>query len=102
MRGNGFRAVPLSCFNHSQARMLLGLGGYTMEETSPNKIVLGWKARRLLSASVWEPPPMSVPSSPPEGALQSSVGMAQVSGGVGRMEFDYIDSFLVEPAYALV
>ncbi|CAL4938644.1 unnamed protein product [Urochloa decumbens] len=104
MRGNGFRAVPLSCFNHSQARLLLGLfnDGYTMEETSPNKIVLGWKARRLLSASVWAPPPMSVPSSPAEGAFQP-VGIAPASGGgVGRMEFDYIDSFLVEPAYALV
>ncbi|KAF8683612.1 hypothetical protein HU200_044534 [Digitaria exilis] len=100
MRGNGFRAVPLSCFNHSQARLLLGLfnDGYTMEETSPNKIVLGWKARRLLAASVWAPPPMSVPSSPAaEGAFQPVA-----SGGVGRMEFDYIDSFLVEPAYALV
>ncbi|CAL4913674.1 unnamed protein product [Urochloa decumbens] len=106
MRGNGFRAVPLSCFNHSQARLLLGLfnDGYTMEETSPNKIVLGWKARRLLAASVWAPPPMSVPSSPAEGAFQP-VGIAPpASGGVGmgRMEFDYIDSFLVEPAYALV
>ncbi|CAN6301467.1 unnamed protein product [Urochloa humidicola] len=104
MRGNGFRAVPLSCFNHSQARLLLGLfnDGYTMEETSPNKIVLGWKARRLLAASVWAPPPMSVPSSPAEGAFQP-VGIATASsGGVGRMEFDYIDSFLVEPAYALV
>ncbi|KAK3151120.1 hypothetical protein QOZ80_3AG0242030 [Eleusine coracana subsp. coracana] len=103
MRGNGFRAVPLSCFNHSQARLLLGLfnDGYTMEETAPNKIVLGWKARRLLSASVWAPPPVSVPSSPPEGVIQS-VEMAPVSGGVGRMDFDYIDSFLVEPAYALV
>ncbi|KAL6907580.1 hypothetical protein ACP4OV_002619 [Aristida adscensionis] len=103
MRGNGFRAVPLSCFNHSQARLLLGLfnDGYTMEETSPNKIVLGWKARRLLSASVWSPPPMAVPPSPPEGVFQT-VGMAPASGGVGRMEFDYIDSFLVEPAYALV
>ncbi|KAG2541939.1 protein NODULATION SIGNALING PATHWAY 2-like [Panicum virgatum] len=103
MRGNGFRAVPLSCFNHSQARLLLGLfnDGYTMEETSPNKIVLGWKAQRLLSASVWAPPPLSVPSSPAEGAFQP-VGIAPASGGVGRMEFDYIDSFLVEPAYALV
>ncbi|KAL6649629.1 hypothetical protein ACP70R_013853 [Stipagrostis hirtigluma subsp. patula] len=103
MRGSGFRAVPLSCFNHSQARLLLGLfnDGYTMEETSPNKIVLGWKAQRLLSASVWAPPPMSVPSSPPEGVFQP-VAMAPASGGVGRMEFDYIDSFLVEPAYALV
>ncbi|KAL6645830.1 hypothetical protein ACP70R_017438 [Stipagrostis hirtigluma subsp. patula] len=159
MRGSGFRfrAVPLSCFNHSQAdksvwskakgehtpaspsgrggsamcaagtpaahlaaaddsgdacghggpasqaRLLLGLfnDGYTMEETSPNKIVLGWKSQRLLSASVWAPPPMSVPSSPPEGVFQP-VAMAPASGGVGRMEFDYIDSFLVEPAYALV
>ncbi|XP_062208859.1 protein NODULATION SIGNALING PATHWAY 2-like [Phragmites australis] len=103
MRGNGFRSVPLSCFNHSQARLLLGLfnDGYTLEETSPNKIVLGWKARRLLSASVWAPPPMSLPSSPPEGAFQP-VEMAPASGGVSRMEFDYIDSFLVEPAYALV
>ncbi|RLM55900.1 hypothetical protein C2845_PM10G22080 [Panicum miliaceum] len=72
------------------------LSASTMEETSPNKIVLGWKARRLLSASV------SVPSSPAEGAFQP-VGIAPAaSGGVGRMEFDYIDSFLVEPAYALV
>lgn len=103
MRGNGFRAVPLSCFNHSQARLLLGLfnDGYTMEETSPNKIVLGWKARRLLSASVWAPPPVSVPSSPTEGAFQP-VGMSPDSGGVGRVDFDYIDSFFVEPAYALV
>ncbi|KAI4967128.1 hypothetical protein ZWY2020_030285 [Hordeum vulgare] len=54
MRGSGFEMVPLSCFNHSQARLLLGLfnDGYTVEETRPNKIVLGWKARRLLSASV--------------------------------------------------
>jgi hypothetical protein len=105
MRRNGFTAVPLSCFNHSQARLLLGLfnDGYTMEETSPNRIVLGWKARRLLSASVWAPPPMSVPSSPAEGAFQPmGIAPATASGGVNRMEFDYIDSFLVEPAYALV
>jgi hypothetical protein len=95
--------VPLSCFNHSQAKLLLGLfnDGYTMEETFPNKIVLGWKARRLLSASVWAPPPVSVPSSPTEAAFQP-VGMSPATGGVGRMDFDYIDSFLVEPAYALV
>ena len=51
--------------------------------------------------AIWAPPPMSVPSSPAEGAFQP-VGIAPASGGVGRMEFDYIDSFLVEPAYALV
>ncbi|EAZ26349.1 hypothetical protein OsJ_10230 [Oryza sativa Japonica Group] len=105
MRGSGFTAVPLSCFNHSQARLLLGLfnDGYTVEETGPNKIVLGWKARRLMSASVWAPPPLPVPSSPPEGVCQPVVGMAPVAtGGFARTEFDYIDSFLVEPAYALV
>ncbi|XP_047084068.1 protein NODULATION SIGNALING PATHWAY 2-like [Lolium rigidum] len=103
MRGSGFKAVPLSCFNHSQARLLLGLfnDGYTVEETTPNKIVLGWKARRLLSASVWAPPPLSVPSSPAEGAFQT-MGMAPASVGFSRTEFDFIDSFLVEPAYALV
>ncbi|KAF7041987.1 hypothetical protein CFC21_051693 [Triticum aestivum] len=103
MRGSGFEMVPLSCFNHSQARLLLGLfnDGYTVEETRPNKIVLGWKARRLLSASVWAPPPLSVPSSPADGVCQP-MGMAPSSGGFGRTEYDYVDSFLVEPAYALV
>uniref|UniRef100_A0ACD5XJS5 Uncharacterized protein n=1 Tax=Avena sativa TaxID=4498 RepID=A0ACD5XJS5_AVESA len=102
MRGSGFKAVPLSCFNHSQARLLLGLfnDGYTVEETKPNKIVLGWKSRRLLSASVWAPPPLSVPSSPAEGAFQA-MGMTPASGGFSRTEYDFIDSFLVEPAYAL-
>ncbi|XP_003558300.2 nodulation-signaling pathway 2 protein [Brachypodium distachyon] len=105
MRGSGFKAVPLSCFNHSQARLLLGLfnDGYTVEETRPNKIVLGWKARRLLSASVWAPPPLSVPSSPAEAVFQPiGMAMAPAASGFGRMEFDFIDSFLVEPAYALV
>uniref|UniRef100_A0A0D9VS81 Uncharacterized protein n=1 Tax=Leersia perrieri TaxID=77586 RepID=A0A0D9VS81_9ORYZ len=105
MRGSGFAAVPLSCFNHSQARLLLGLfnDGYTVEETGPNKIVLGWKARRLMSASVWAPPPLPAPASPPEGVCQPVVGMAPAAtGGFVRTEFDYIDSFLVEPAYALV
>uniref|UniRef100_J3LM89 Uncharacterized protein n=2 Tax=Oryza brachyantha TaxID=4533 RepID=J3LM89_ORYBR len=104
MRGNGFAAVPLSCFNHSQARLLLGLfnDGYTVEETGPNKIVLGWKARRLMSASVWAPPPLPVPSSPPEAVCQPVAGIAPATGGFARTEFDYIDSFLVEPAYALV
>jgi hypothetical protein len=46
---------------------------------------------------------MSVPSSPAEGAFQPmGIAPATASGGVNRMEFDYIDSFLVEPAYALV
>ncbi|KAF0913999.1 hypothetical protein E2562_026381 [Oryza meyeriana var. granulata] len=104
MRGSGFAAVPLSCFNHSQARLLLGLfnDGYTVEETGSNKIVLGWKSRRLMSASVWAPPPLPVPSSPPEGVCQPVVGIAPANGGFGRTECDYIDSFLVEPAYALV
>jgi hypothetical protein len=44
-----------------QAKLLLDLfnDGHIMEEMLPNKIVLGWKACRLLSASVWVPPPLS-------------------------------------------
>jgi hypothetical protein len=81
MRGTGFKAVPLSYFNHSQARLLLGLfnDGYTVKETRPNKIVLGWKARRLLSASVWTPPPLSETSSSVEGAIQA-MGLTPASG----------------------
>ncbi|KAG6471815.1 protein NODULATION SIGNALING PATHWAY 2-like [Zingiber officinale] len=58
MTAMGFGKVSISCFNHSQAKLLLGLfkGGYKVEETATNKLVLGWKTRRLLSASVWKPP----------------------------------------------
>ncbi|CAJ1971852.1 unnamed protein product [Sphenostylis stenocarpa] len=51
----GFRGVPVSFANHCQANLLLGLfnDGYRVEELGNNKLVLGWKSRRLLSASVW-------------------------------------------------
>ncbi|KAL0438080.1 UNVERIFIED_CONTAM: protein NODULATION SIGNALING PATHWAY 2 [Sesamum latifolium] len=51
----GFRAVNTSFANHCQAKLLLGLynDGYRVEELSSNKLVLGWKSRRLLSASIW-------------------------------------------------
>ncbi|KAM4069912.1 hypothetical protein ACB094_12G125700 [Castanea mollissima] len=41
--------------NHCQAKLLLSLfnDGYRAEEVANNKIVLGRKLRRLLSASVW-------------------------------------------------
>ncbi|TKY56183.1 Nodulation-signaling pathway 2 protein [Spatholobus suberectus] len=51
----GFRGVPVSFANHCQANLLLGLfnDGYRVEELGNNRLVLGWKSRRLLSASVW-------------------------------------------------
>lgn len=51
----GFRGVNISYGNHCQAKLLLGLfnDGYRVEELGNNKLVLGWKSRRLLSASVW-------------------------------------------------
>nr|QJD20779.1 GRAS protein [Datisca glomerata] len=57
--GVGFRGVPISYGNHCQAKLLLGLfnDGYRVEEMGNNKLVLGWKSRRLFSASVWAPPP---------------------------------------------
>ncbi|KAG0480318.1 hypothetical protein HPP92_011176 [Vanilla planifolia] len=55
MPAAGFDWVPLSFFNLSQARLLVGLfhDGFHIEEDAPNKVVLWWKSRRLLSASVW-------------------------------------------------
>nr|KYP44588.1 Nodulation-signaling pathway 2 protein [Cajanus cajan] len=51
----GFRGVPISFANHCQANLLVGLfnDGYRVEELGNNKLVLGWKSRRLLSASLW-------------------------------------------------
>ncbi|KAI3464493.1 hypothetical protein Pfo_021156 [Paulownia fortunei] len=51
----GFRPMNISFANHCQAKLLLGLynDGYTVEELTINKLVLGWKSRRLLSASIW-------------------------------------------------
>ncbi|CAI9778103.1 unnamed protein product [Fraxinus pennsylvanica] len=51
----GFRPINISFASHCQAKLLLGLynDGYRVEELSNNKLVLGWKSRRLLSASIW-------------------------------------------------
>lgn len=59
MEGSGFGPVGLSNFNHCQAKLLVGLfnDGYRVEEVGTNKLVLGWKSRRLLCASAWSPPP---------------------------------------------
>nr|XP_010926532.1 nodulation-signaling pathway 2 protein-like [Elaeis guineensis] len=63
MVGRGFGRVGISCFNHCQARLLLGLfnDGYRVEEDGPNKLVLAWKSQRLTSASIWSPPPPPPP-----------------------------------------
>ncbi|KAF9608457.1 hypothetical protein IFM89_009823 [Coptis chinensis] len=55
MNGAGFDPMGISFFNHCQAKLLLGLfnDGYRVEELCKNKLVLGWKSRRLLSASIW-------------------------------------------------
>ncbi|CAJ2648468.1 unnamed protein product [Trifolium pratense] len=51
----GFKGVTISYGNHCQSKLLLGLfnDGYRVEEMGNNKLVLGWKSRRLLSASIW-------------------------------------------------
>ncbi|KAK9270296.1 hypothetical protein L1049_025874 [Liquidambar formosana] len=55
LAGVGYRPVHITFANHCQAKLLLGLfnDGYRVEELANNKLVLGWKSRRLLSASVW-------------------------------------------------
>ncbi|CAK8537297.1 unnamed protein product [Lathyrus sativus] len=55
LHAEGFRGVSVSYCNHCQAKLLLGLfnDGYRVEELGTNKLVLGWKSRRLLSASTW-------------------------------------------------
>ncbi|KAL7246303.1 hypothetical protein ACSBR2_001424 [Camellia fascicularis] len=51
----GFHPIKISFANHCQAKLLLGLfnDGYMGEELANNRLVLGWKSRRLLSVSVW-------------------------------------------------
>ncbi|KAJ4833531.1 Nucleoskeletal protein [Turnera subulata] len=51
----GCEPVKISFANHCQAKLLLGLfnDGYRVEEVGSNRLVLGWKSRRLLSASIW-------------------------------------------------
>ncbi|KAJ7965598.1 nodulation-signaling pathway 2 protein-like [Quillaja saponaria] len=53
--GAGFKPMSISFANHCQAKLLLGLfnDGYRVEELASNKLVLGWKSRRMLSASLW-------------------------------------------------
>ncbi|KAG0499427.1 hypothetical protein HPP92_004118 [Vanilla planifolia] len=58
----GFRGLALGYFNLLQAKLMLGLfnEGYHIDEAEPNKLVLCWKSRPLVSASIWsclQPPP---------------------------------------------
>ncbi|KAI3728787.1 hypothetical protein L6452_17430 [Arctium lappa] len=50
-----FQPINISFANHCQAKLLLGLfhDGYRVEKSASNKLVLSWKSRRLLSASIW-------------------------------------------------
>ncbi|KAJ0976013.1 hypothetical protein J5N97_017978 [Dioscorea zingiberensis] len=83
MAAMGFSGVGISFFNQCQARLLLGLfhDGYRVEETAANKLVLGWKSRRLLSASVWLAPATA-------GSPAASCGVKE--GGDDGEEFDVL------------
>ncbi|KAJ9146331.1 hypothetical protein P3X46_028611 [Hevea brasiliensis] len=61
MGAGGFKPAKISFANHCQAKLLLGLfnDGYRVEELGFNRLVLGWKSRRLLSASIWTSPSKS-------------------------------------------
>eukprot|EP00249_Psilotum_nudum_P020959 c27913_g2_i1 orf=101-2662(-) len=50
----GFKAVPLSIHNQYQARLLLGLfmDGFDVEEEH-DRLLLGWRSKPLVAASVW-------------------------------------------------
>lgn len=54
VRSVGFKSLPLSFQNLSQARLLLGLykDGFKLDERS-NRLLLGWRAKPLFAASVW-------------------------------------------------
>ncbi|PKA53493.1 Nodulation-signaling pathway 2 protein [Apostasia shenzhenica] len=58
MSAAGFRRVVMSAANHWQAKLLLGLfnEGYGIEEDNENKLLLRWKSRPLVGASVWAAP----------------------------------------------
>ncbi|KAG5250889.1 scarecrow transcription factor family protein [Salix suchowensis] len=58
LAAGGFQPVKVSFANHCQAKLLLGVfnDGYRVEEVASNRLVLGWKSRRLLSASIWTSP----------------------------------------------
>ncbi|GKV37665.1 hypothetical protein SLEP1_g45664 [Rubroshorea leprosula] len=53
--GIGLKPMNISFANHCQAKLLVDLfnDGYRVEELGSNRLVLGWKSRRLLSASIW-------------------------------------------------
>ncbi|KZV33036.1 hypothetical protein F511_03302 [Dorcoceras hygrometricum] len=55
LAGIGLSPWSISFSNHCQAKLLIGLynDGYRVEELAVNKLALGWKSRRLLSASIW-------------------------------------------------
>ncbi|KAL0909590.1 hypothetical protein M5K25_020474 [Dendrobium thyrsiflorum] len=71
MAAAGFARVELSFFNLCQARLLLGIfnDGYKVEDDASNKLLLSWKSRRLLSASVWTIPTRMSPSPSPSLAI---------------------------------
>ncbi|KAI0495843.1 hypothetical protein KFK09_022150 [Dendrobium nobile] len=71
MAAAGFARVGLSFSNLCQARLLLGLfnDGYKVEDDASNKLLLSWKSRRLLSASVWTIPTRMSPSPSPSLAI---------------------------------
>ncbi|KAL1194805.1 Scarecrow-like protein 26 [Cardamine amara subsp. amara] len=52
---NGFKPMEVSFSSRCQAKLLLSLfnDGYRVEELGQNGLVLGWKSRRLVSASFW-------------------------------------------------
>jgi len=52
---NGFKPLEVSFTNRCQAKLLLSLfnDGFRVEELGQNGLVLGWKSRRLVSASFW-------------------------------------------------
>ncbi|XP_031498489.1 protein NODULATION SIGNALING PATHWAY 2 [Nymphaea colorata] len=56
MESFSFQPQPISTFNHCQAKLLLGLfnDGYRAVVYG-NKVLLEWKGRRLLTASIWSP-----------------------------------------------
>ncbi|PNT48586.1 hypothetical protein POPTR_002G086100v4 [Populus trichocarpa] len=58
LAARGFQPVKVSFANNCQAKLLLGVfnDGYRVEELASNRLVLGWKSRRLLSASIWTSP----------------------------------------------
>ncbi|KAL2339815.1 hypothetical protein Fmac_007755 [Flemingia macrophylla] len=57
----GFTRVSISFANHCQSKLLLGLfnDGYRVQELETNKLVLHWKSKRMLSASLWATSPHS-------------------------------------------